>query len=87
MKVLKKYPLSRIKVDAEVAKRLAAKLDGECGVVGNTLLETEFSNMSKQLDIFLLYLRRVHAYDYYTSTSYSDERSLCLKLGLIYLRV
>lgn len=27
IKVLKKYPLSRIKVDAEVAKKLAAKLD------------------------------------------------------------
>ena len=35
----------------------------------------------------MLYLRRVHAYDYYTSSSFTDERTLCLKLGLSYLRV
>jgi hypothetical protein len=50
-------------------------------------LTAEFPSFSKQLDTFLLYLRRVHAYDYYTSTNFTDERSLCLKLGLSFLRV
>ena len=40
IKVLKKYPMSRIKTDAEVVKRLVAKLDEECGVTSNVLLET-----------------------------------------------
>ena len=84
--MLKKYPISRLKTDADVVKRLASKLDAECGVQENPIMAFEFSCPKKQLDTFLLYLRRVHAYDYYTSTSYANERSLCLKLGLAYLR-
>lgn len=38
VKILKKYPLSRVNLDAEVVKRLAAKLDEECGVIGNILM-------------------------------------------------
>lgn len=86
VKILKKYPTSRIPTDADVAKRLAAKLDEECGVTGNTLMQLEFPSARKQLDVFILYLRRVHAYDYYTSTSYPNERSLCLRLGRAFLR-
>lgn len=69
---MKKYPISRIGTDAEIVKRLAAKLDEECGVTGNTLMQAEFLNARKQLDTFILYLRRVHAHDYYTSTSYPN---------------
>jgi hypothetical protein len=35
----------------------------------------------------LLYLRKVHAYDYFTSTSYENERILSLKVGSCFLRV
>jgi len=38
------------------------------------------------LDTFILYLRRVHAHDYYTSTTYPNERALCLRLGRAFLR-
>lgn len=51
------------------------------------MITAQFSSEKKQFDTYLLYLRRVHAYDYYTSTFYNNERSLCLKLGLSYLRV
>jgi hypothetical protein len=87
VKVLKNYPTSRISTDAEVVKRLSAKLDEECGVSGNTLMQSEFASPKKQLDTFLLYLRRVHAHDYYTSSTYPNERALCLKLGRAFLRV
>jgi hypothetical protein len=50
-------------------------------------MQNEFSSSKRQFDTFLLYLRRVHAHDYYTSTSYPNERALCLKLGRTFLRV
>lgn len=50
-------------------------------------MQTEFVSAKKQFDTFLLYLRRVHAHDYYTSTFYPNERALCLKLGRSFLRV
>lgn len=87
VKVFKKYPLNNIAVDADVVKRLAAKLDEECGVSPHIMYQTEFSSAKKQFDTFILYLRRVHAHDYFTSTSYPNERALCLKLGRAFLRV
>jgi hypothetical protein len=50
-------------------------------------MQNEFNSSKRQFDTFLLYLRRVHAHDYYTSTSYPNERALCLKLGRTFLRV
>jgi hypothetical protein len=47
----------------------------------------EFTSTQQKFDTFLLYLRRVHAYDYFTGTSYINERTLCLKLGVTYLRI
>lgn len=85
--MLKKYPTSRITTDAEVVKKLAAKLDEECGITANILMQVEFPNARKQLDTFILYLRRVHAHDFYSSTSYPNERALCLRLGRTFLRV
>lgn len=40
VKILKKYPITRIAKDAQVVKLLAAKLDEDCGVTGNILLQT-----------------------------------------------
>lgn len=39
VKILKSYPLSRINTDADVVKRLANKLDQECGVTDNILMK------------------------------------------------
>lgn len=63
------------------------KLDEEVDIPNNPLIKYQFENYRKQFDTNLLYLRRVHAYDYYTSTIYFNERSLSLKLGLAYLRI
>lgn len=34
-----------------------------------------------------MYLRRVHAFDYWTSTSFENERIMSLKIGSIFLRI
>jgi hypothetical protein len=39
------------------------------------------------MDTFLIYLRRVHAFDYFTSTSFENERIMSLKMGSIFLRI
>jgi len=38
-------------------------------------------------DLCLLYLRRVHAYDYFSGTEFECERALSLKMGLAFLRI
>ncbi len=47
----------------------------------------EFSSQRKCFDLGLLYLRRVHAYDYFSGTEFPNERLLSLKLGLSFLRI
>ena len=79
--------MSRVKNDAQVCEKLAMKLDDECKISDNPLYEYQFSNPQQKFDTFLLYLRKVHAFDYFTSTSYINERTLCLKLGIAYLRM
>jgi hypothetical protein len=39
------------------------------------------------MDIFLLYLRKVHAYDYYAGASFENERLLALKVSSAFLRI
>lgn len=39
-----------------------------------------------QLDLQLLYLRKVHALCYYSAEEYDDERMLAAKCGPVYLR-
>jgi len=51
------------------------------------LIEREFNSIQAKFDTFLLYLRKVHAYDYYTSTMYENERILALKSGSAFLRI
>lgn len=87
IKVLKNYPNSRIENDAKVCESLARKLDEECKIFENPLVTHKFTNPQQKFDTFLLYLRKVHAFDYFTSTSYINERTLCLKLGIAYLRM
>eukprot|EP00826_Nyctotherus_ovalis_P026195 TRINITY_DN2045_c0_g9_i2.p4 TRINITY_DN2045_c0_g9~~TRINITY_DN2045_c0_g9_i2.p4 ORF type:complete len:105 (+),score=22.17 TRINITY_DN2045_c0_g9_i2:1294-1608(+) len=39
-----------------------------------------------QLDLQILYLRKVHALCYYSADEYDDERMLAAKCGPVYLR-
>jgi hypothetical protein len=50
-------------------------------------LTAEYKTDKLKFDTFLLYLRRVHGYDYFTSTSYENERALALRLGSATLRI
>lgn len=47
----------------------------------------EFTNPKKCFDLCLLYLRRVHAYDFFSGLSFDSERSLALRMGLAFLRI
>ena len=38
------------------------------------------------MDIFLLYLRKVHAYDYFSGLSFENERVLSMKVSCAFLR-
>lgn len=70
VKILKNYPTTRLETDVDTLLRLIIKLDEEIGIQENKLIEREFTTLQAKFDSFLLYLRKVHAYDYYTSTMY-----------------
>lgn len=72
VKILKNYPSTRIETDVDTLLRLIIKLDEEVGIQENRLIEREFNSLQSKFDTFLLYLRKVHAYDYYTSTMYEN---------------
>lgn len=42
---------------------------------------TGFLTKTQHLDLLILYLRRVHAYCFYTGEEYDDERTLAAKCG------
>lgn len=87
VKILKNYPNSRLEGDIDTLLRLIIKLDEEVGIKDGRLIEREFNSLQAKFDTFLLYLRKVHAYDYYTSTMYENERILSLKVGSCFLRI
>lgn len=47
---------------------------------------SRFLKKSQQLDLLLLYLRRVHAYCFYCGEEYDDERMLAAKCGPQHIR-
>ena len=58
-------------------------LDPEKGIesyITKSVDELKIS-MSQKLDIYLLYLRRVHAYCLYCGEEYEDERMLSTRCG------
>ena len=87
VKVLKKYPESRISVDAVTVEKLAQKLDKQCGIAENPIHGHTFESDKKKFDSWLLYLRKVHAFDYWTSASFENERLMSWRLGSAFLRI
>jgi len=72
-KVLKNYPFTRISVDLEIAYEMAKKLDNDYGITeGNQIYEAVFDSLKRKFDTILLYMRRVHAYDYFTTLSFEN---------------
>jgi len=75
----------REKVDLELSRKLIELLDEEKGIADNKLLKMN-NEVVKQLDLQIIYLRKIHALCYYSSDEYDDERMLAAKCGPIYLR-
>lgn len=75
----------REKVDLELSRNLIKLLDEEKGITDNELLDME-KDAVIQLDLQILYLRKIHALCYYSADEYDDERMLAAKCGPVYLR-
>eukprot|EP00826_Nyctotherus_ovalis_P026192 TRINITY_DN2045_c0_g4_i2.p2 TRINITY_DN2045_c0_g4~~TRINITY_DN2045_c0_g4_i2.p2 ORF type:complete len:260 (+),score=64.33 TRINITY_DN2045_c0_g4_i2:646-1425(+) len=75
----------REKVDLELSRKLIALLDEEKEIAENELWKVENEPL-KQLDLQILYLRKVHGLCYYSAEEYDDERILSARCGPIYLR-
>jgi hypothetical protein len=86
VKVLKNYPISRLESDIDVLSRLVERFDTNCGIVNNELSGRAYPTLQRKYDTLLLYLRRVHSFDYYTCTQFDNERVLSLRTGAIFLR-
>lgn len=72
VKVLKNYPISRLESDIEIMAKLIEKLDSFCGITNNDLLNKVYRSPQNKYDIFILYLRKIHSFDYYTCTQYEN---------------
>ena len=74
--------------DCALSKKLIEVLDQAKEIENNPLLEAENSlSEQEQLDLQLLYLRRVHAFCYYCCEEYDDERMLASKCGPQHVRL
>ena len=81
-------PLSegREKIDLEISRKLVELLDEEKQIKDNEVLANSNADPIAQLDLQILYLRKVHALCYYSAEEYDDERMLAAKCGPVYLR-
>ena len=72
IRILKNYPSTRLKTDIEIISRLITKLDASFGIENNVLLNRKYQTLHNKYDILLLYLRKIHFFDYYTCTQYEN---------------
>jgi hypothetical protein len=87
VKVLKNYPSSRLQLDIETLTKLITKLDAKVGIENNGILNRKYPTLQNFYDILLLYLRKIHYFDFYTCTQFENERLLTLKVGSAFLRI
>lgn len=74
--------------DKELSAKLIKVFDEQRQIEDNKLFEGEDDRDDKyQLDLQLLYLRRVHAFCYYCCEEYEDERMLASKCGPMHVRL
>lgn len=77
----------RVAEDLENSKTLIQIYDRERSIEGNTLFDNRESRSKEfQLDLQILYLRRVHGFCYYCLEEYEDERMLATRCDNIHLR-
>ena len=76
--------------DSEICKRIISEVfdpEKKIDFAFHKIDEkTKSLNKEQQLDIMLLYLRRVHAYCFYCGEEYDDERMLASKCGPQHIR-
>jgi hypothetical protein len=72
VKILKNYPSKRLQIDIDTIGRLITKLDESVGIENNALLNRKFETLQNKYDILLLYLRKIHFFDFYTCTQYEN---------------
>lgn len=89
IKVTTKLDSERIQKDKELSRKLILEMDKEKGVEQSLGSNARYQEMSgiQQLDVQLLYLRKVHSYCYYCAAEHYDERMLAAKCGSIHLRL
>jgi hypothetical protein len=76
----------REQIDLDLSKQLIVLLDEEKQIKDNQLLANPQSDSVLQLDLQILYLRKVHALCYYSMEEFDDERMLAAKCGPVYVR-
>eukprot|EP01017_Pseudomicrothorax_dubius_P008839 TRINITY_DN12928_c0_g1_i4.p1 TRINITY_DN12928_c0_g1~~TRINITY_DN12928_c0_g1_i4.p1 ORF type:complete len:578 (-),score=139.92 TRINITY_DN12928_c0_g1_i4:135-1868(-) len=91
LKVVPNVSRERNETDLVLSRRLIEVLDREKGITGNPILAMSAGasgvNITKILDLQILYLRRVHSFCFYSGAEYHDERLLSAKCGPIILRL
>lgn len=90
IKVTTKLDNERVKTDIELSKDLICALDSEKKIENNKIFSGNHlvgKSILYQLDLQILYLRKVHSYCFYCASEYYDERMLSAKCGPIHLRL
>lgn len=72
--------------DLEFSKTLISMFDKEKGIENSLIEKTENRNKDFQLDLQVLYLRRVHGFCYYCLEEFEDERALSTKCDNVHVR-
>lgn len=85
--------LESLTIDWKQTSRLISTIDREKGILNNPLLISDDAffllreqDKEYQLDLQLLYLRKVHAFCYYCLEEYEDERMLAAKCSPAHIR-
>jgi hypothetical protein len=76
----------RLEDDLEMSREFIHSYDKQRGVDSKKLFESSHRTKEQQLDIQILFLRRVYGFCYYCLEEYEDERVLATKCEHIHLR-
>jgi hypothetical protein len=77
---------NRVVIDLEFSKDFVIMFDKDKGIEENNILDIGNRTNEYQLDLQIMYLRRVHGFCYYCLEEFEDERALSTKCDNIHLR-
>ena len=72
IKILKNYPSTRLQQDIDTMFKLITKLDTRVGIEKNLILSRKYESLQQNFDIFMIYLRKIHYFDYYTCVQFEN---------------